>query len=64
LANEAGKQVDHVTKAFSEEELLEKLPNYHAIGIRSKTKITAKVINACSQVNRVIYPKNRTEHKC
>lgn len=43
-------QVDHYTKAFSEQELLDKLPQYHAVGIRSKTKITAKVIDACPQL--------------
>ncbi|CAK9786574.1 putative d-3-phosphoglycerate dehydrogenase 2 [Cutaneotrichosporon oleaginosum] len=46
----AGYEVDHVTKAFSEAELLDKLPGYHAVGIRSKTKITAKVIEKCSQL--------------
>lgn len=46
----AGYEVDHFTKAFSEEELLQKLPGYHAVGIRSKTKVTAKVINACPQL--------------
>ena len=46
-------QVDHYTKAFTEAELLEKLPNYHAIGIRSKTKMTAKVIDACPQVGQI-----------
>lgn len=46
----AGYQVDHFTKAFSEEELIQKLPDYHAVGIRSKTKITAKVIDACPQL--------------
>ncbi|KAL7422708.1 D-3-phosphoglycerate dehydrogenase 2 [Cryptotrichosporon argae] len=46
----AGYEVDHFTKAFSEEELLAKLPGYHAIGIRSKTKITAAVIDACPQL--------------
>ena len=43
-------------KAFSEEELIAKLPNYHAVGIRSKTKMTAKVIDACSQVNLDSHP--------
>ncbi|OXH41221.1 phosphoglycerate dehydrogenase [Cryptococcus neoformans] len=45
-----GYEVDHVTKAYTEEELIAKLPNYHAIGIRSKTKITAKVIDANPQL--------------
>ena len=46
-----GFHVDHHTKAMSEEELLEKIPQYHAIGIRSKTKITAKVIKAATKVH-------------
>ncbi|KAJ9123688.1 hypothetical protein QFC24_003459 [Naganishia onofrii] len=45
-----GYEVDHFTKAFSEAELLEKLPNYQAVGIRSKTKMTAKVIKACKKL--------------
>ena len=44
-------QVDHVTKAFNEDELIDKLPNYHAVGIRSKTRMTARVIDACPQVS-------------
>ncbi|ORX41068.1 hypothetical protein BD324DRAFT_586233 [Kockovaella imperatae] len=46
----AGFEVDHVTKAYSEEELVAKLPAYDAVGIRSKTKITAKVIDACPKL--------------
>jgi D-3-phosphoglycerate dehydrogenase len=45
-----GFHVDHHTKAMSEDELVEKIPNYHAIGIRSKTKITERVIKAASKV--------------
>ena len=45
-----GFHVDHYTKAMSEDELVEKIPNYHAIGIRSKTKITERVIKAASKV--------------
>jgi len=47
---EQGFHVDHFTKAFSETELLDKIGSYHAIGIRSKTKMTAKVIKAASQL--------------
>ena len=46
----AGFQVDFFTKAWSEEELLEKIGTYHAIGIRSKTKITSKVLKAATKV--------------
>ncbi|KAJ7125643.1 hypothetical protein C8R43DRAFT_1029745 [Mycena crocata] len=45
-----GFHVDHHTKAMSEDELIEVLPAYHAIGIRSKTKITARVIKAATKL--------------
>jgi len=44
-----GFHVDHYAAAFSEAELLEKIPHYHAIGIRSKTRITEKVIKAATK---------------
>lgn len=47
---EQGFTVDHSTKAMSEDELVEKIGQYHAIGIRSKTKITERVIKAASKV--------------
>ena len=48
---EQGFQVDHYTKSWSEDELVEKIGNYHAIGIRSKTKITARVLQAAPKVD-------------
>lgn len=45
-----GFYVDHFTKAMSEDELVEKIGSYHAIGIRSKTKITQRVLKAASKV--------------
>ncbi|KAH7104647.1 hypothetical protein BKA62DRAFT_669628 [Auriculariales sp. MPI-PUGE-AT-0066] len=45
-----GFQVDHFTKAWSEDELVAKIANYHAIGIRSKTKITERVLKAASKL--------------
>lgn len=45
-----GFHVDHYTKAMSEDELVDKIGSYHCIGIRSKTKITARVIKAASKV--------------
>jgi D-3-phosphoglycerate dehydrogenase / 2-oxoglutarate reductase len=45
-----GFQVDWHPKAWSEDELVQKIGQYHAIGIRSKTKITEKVIKAASKV--------------
>ncbi|KAI1788761.1 hypothetical protein LXA43DRAFT_624639 [Ganoderma leucocontextum] len=45
-----GFHVDHSTKAMSEDELVEKIGSYHAIGIRSKTKITERVLKAASKL--------------
>ncbi|KAG6898052.1 hypothetical protein C0992_006530 [Termitomyces sp. T32_za158] len=45
-----GFHVDHYTTAMSEDELVEKIPTYHAIGIRSKTKITQRVISAAPKL--------------
>jgi D-3-phosphoglycerate dehydrogenase / 2-oxoglutarate reductase len=46
-----GFQVDHFTKAWSEDELVEKIGTYHAIGIRSKTKITERVLKSATKVS-------------
>jgi D-3-phosphoglycerate dehydrogenase / 2-oxoglutarate reductase len=46
-----GYQVDWFPKAWSEEELVQKIGAYHAIGIRSKTRITEKVLAAASKVS-------------
>ncbi|KAH9950412.1 hypothetical protein B0H21DRAFT_888987 [Amylocystis lapponica] len=45
-----GFHVDHYTKSMSEDELVEKIASYHAVGIRSKTKITERVIKAASKL--------------
>ncbi|KAF8350123.1 hypothetical protein F5887DRAFT_877032 [Amanita rubescens] len=45
-----GFHVDHYTRAMPEDELVEKIGLYHVIGIRSKTKITARVIKAASKL--------------
>ncbi len=47
---EQGFHVDHSAKAMSEDELVEKIGSYHAIGIRSKTKITERVLKAAGKV--------------
>ena len=44
-----GFHVDHHTRAMSEDELVEKISAYHAIGIRSKTKITRRILGAASK---------------
>lgn len=43
-------QVDCYSKALTEDELVQKIGAYHAIGIRSKTKLTERVIRAASKV--------------
>ncbi|KAM6498050.1 hypothetical protein JOM56_005998 [Amanita muscaria] len=45
-----GFHVDHYKRAMSEDELVEKIGSYHAIGIRSKTKLTARVIKAATKL--------------
>ncbi|KAG6851180.1 hypothetical protein H0H93_015190 [Arthromyces matolae] len=45
-----GFHVDHYKTAMTEDELVEKIPSYHAIGIRSKTKITKRVISAAPKL--------------
>jgi D-3-phosphoglycerate dehydrogenase len=47
---EQGWHVDHYAKAMSEDELVAKIGTYHAIGIRSKTKITERVLKAATKV--------------
>ena len=51
----SGYTVDHFTRAMSEDELVEKIGSYHAIGIRSKTKITARVLKAATKVMHYVY---------
>ncbi|KAJ9477486.1 D-3-phosphoglycerate dehydrogenase 2 [Pseudozyma hubeiensis] len=50
MLKEQGYQVDFNTKAWSEEELIQNIGQYHAIGIRSKTKLTAKVFRAAHKL--------------
>ena len=45
-----GYHVDHHKKALSEDELVAVIGKYHAIGIRSKTKITERVIKSSAKV--------------
>ncbi|QRV90906.1 D-isomer specific 2-hydroxyacid dehydrogenase, NAD binding domain [Ceratobasidium sp. AG-Ba] len=47
---ELGFQVDFHKKAFSEAELIDCIGKYHAIGIRSKTKLTANVFKAATKL--------------
>lgn len=50
-----GWHVDHSTKAMSEDELVEKIHKYHALGIRSKTHITERVLKAAPKVSRLFF---------
>ena len=54
-----GFHVDHSAKAMTEDELVQKIGSYHAIGIRSKTKITERVLKAASKV-RTTYSRMPT----
>jgi len=50
MLRQQGYQVDFHAKAWSEDELCDKIGQYHAIGIRSKTKLTAKVFRRAEKV--------------
>src|SRR3954452_10839389 len=45
-----GYQVESVRNALDESELLERIPGVHLLGIRSKTKVTAKVLEAADSL--------------
>ena len=45
-----GFKIHHSTCAWSEDELVAEIGKYHAIGIRSKTKISRRVLDAASKV--------------
>ena len=45
-----GFTVETVSKSLSEEELIEKIKDVHVLGIRSKTQVTAKVIEAAEKL--------------
>src|ERR1700753_1474947 len=46
----AGDQVESVRTALDESELIERIPGVHLLGIRSKTKVTAKVLDAADSL--------------
>lgn len=48
-----GFQVRSETTSFSEADLIKLLPDYEVIGIRSKTQISGKVIEACSKLQTI-----------
>lgn len=45
-----GFSVETVSKSLSEDELIEKIKNVHVLGIRSKTNVTKKVIEAAEKL--------------
>ncbi len=46
----AGYEVDLLSHALNEDELSERIKSYHMLGIRSKTRVTDKVIAAADQL--------------
>jgi len=48
-----GYLVDLISHAPSEDELIKILPNYDALGIRSKTEITKKVLDSISNITTI-----------
>lgn len=55
-----GYHVDLISKALGEDELIERLSGYQAVGIRSKTKVTERVIKAVPQVSGLLFRKAAT----
>jgi D-3-phosphoglycerate dehydrogenase / 2-oxoglutarate reductase len=50
MFEDAGFEVHSETTSYAESELLQKLPKYDILGIRSKTNLTAKVLQHASQL--------------
>lgn len=48
-----GFTVQTETTSFTEEDLLKKLPEYNVLGIRSKTQVSEKVLQACPQLEAI-----------
>lgn len=46
-------QVEKITKALTEEELIREVSNVHILGIRSKTQITPKVLEAAKKLQAI-----------
>jgi D-3-phosphoglycerate dehydrogenase len=46
-------QVEKITKALSEEELIKEIRDVHILGIRSKTQMTAKVLDAAKKLQAI-----------
>ena len=46
-------QVDKISKALTEEQLIAEIKNVHILGIRSKTQITKKVLDAANKLQAI-----------
>ncbi len=46
-------QVDKISKALSEEELVREIKDVHILGIRSKTQITRKILDAATKLQAI-----------
>lgn len=46
-------QVEKITKALTEEELIKEIKDVHILGIRSKTQITSKVLDAAKKLQAI-----------
>src|SRR5205809_2081806 len=46
-------QVEKITKALSEDDLIREIKDVHLLGIRSKTQITAKVLDAAKKLQAI-----------
>lgn len=46
-------QVERISKALTEEQLIEKIKDIHILGIRSKTQITKNILNAAKKLQSI-----------
>src|SRR5678815_5968514 len=46
-------QVEKITKALSEDDLIREIKNVHILGIRSKTHVTQKVLDAARKLQAI-----------
>ena len=51
--DEGYTKVEKLTKALTEEELIKEIKNVHVLGIRSKTRITRKVLEAAEKLQAI-----------
>ena len=51
--NHEYSNVEKITKALTEEELVKEIKDVHLLGIRSKTQITQKVLDAANKLQAI-----------